>query len=83
LDSSEIPAAPVLLAEVEGELRAALSLSDGAIVADPFHPTAGLVLLLERWAQMVLGGRSRRLRRLRRILTGRVRRQREAAGTGR
>jgi hypothetical protein len=46
LDSAPIPAAPILIAEVDGELRAALSLSDGAAIADPFFPTLHLVELL-------------------------------------
>jgi hypothetical protein len=46
LDSSEVPARPALVAEVGGELRAAVSLSDKAIIADPFQPTAPLVQLL-------------------------------------
>jgi hypothetical protein len=46
LDSASAPAQPVLLAEVDGELRAALSLSDGAVVADPFYATLALVELL-------------------------------------
>jgi hypothetical protein len=55
LDSSEPPRAPVLLAEVDGRLRAALSLADGAVVADPFHPTAALTdLLSARAAQLAL-----------------------------
>jgi hypothetical protein len=51
LDSSEAPAAPVLLVEVDGELRAALSLKDGAVVADPFHPTAALAVLLRAYSR--------------------------------
>jgi len=47
LDSSAVPAAPILVAEVNGALRAALSMGDGAFVADPFTPTAELVTLLE------------------------------------
>ncbi len=50
LDSAVAPAAPVLLAEVDGELRAALSLSDRSVVADPFFPTVGLVELLRTHA---------------------------------
>jgi hypothetical protein len=46
LDSSEPPAQPVLVAEVGGELRAALSLSDGGFIADPFHPSTALIELL-------------------------------------
>ena len=47
LDSAPAPPAPVLVADVGGELRAALSLSDGSVVADPFAATADLVVLLE------------------------------------
>ena len=36
----------MLLAEIDGELRAALSLSDGSAIADPFFPTADVVELL-------------------------------------
>jgi len=39
LDSARVPGAPVLLAEVGGRLRAAISIADGDVVADPFHPT--------------------------------------------
>jgi hypothetical protein len=46
LDSAGLPADPVLVAEEEGEVRAALSLADGAFVADPFHPTEHLAVLL-------------------------------------
>jgi hypothetical protein len=46
LDSKKIADGPALLAEVDGEARAALSLADGRIVADPFHPTADLATLL-------------------------------------
>lgn len=55
LDSSRPPRGVVLLAEVGDELWAAVSLDDGHAVADPFRPTAGL--LLEMLA------RSRQLRR--------------------
>ena len=47
LDTAPLPEAPLLVAEVGGDLRAALSLSDGHVIADPFYPTAGLVVLLE------------------------------------
>ena len=46
LDSAVAPAAPVLVAEVDGELWAAHSLVTQQIVADPFRPTAQLVALL-------------------------------------
>jgi hypothetical protein len=47
LDSAPVPTNPLLLAEVDGELRAAVSLRDGRAIADPFEYTAGLVALLE------------------------------------
>jgi hypothetical protein len=46
LDSASVPPGPVLLAETGGRLLAALSLSDGASVADPFEPTARVLELL-------------------------------------
>ena len=46
LDSGRAPAHPVLLAEADGGVVAALSLLDGASVADPFRPTADVVDLL-------------------------------------
>jgi hypothetical protein len=53
LDSSDPPAQPALVAEVEGELRAALSLRDAHVIADPFHRTRALVdLLLARAGQL-------------------------------
>jgi hypothetical protein len=51
LDSAACPpAAPLLLAEVDGELKAALSLADGSSIGDPFTRTAELVELLRRAA---------------------------------
>ena len=70
LDCARVPAAPVLLAEVGGQLRAALSLKDGAAIADPFHRTASLVALLTARAEHLhlapAGGRGlfARVRRL-------------------
>lgn len=51
VDSSAPPAQPVLLAEVDGQLRAALALTNGAVVANPFHPTADLIELLRARAR--------------------------------
>ena len=66
LDSSTPPAQPVLLAEVDGQLRAALALTDGTLVADPFHPTGDLIDLLRARARQLDATpwikRSRRLR---------------------
>jgi hypothetical protein len=68
LDSAEIPVDPVLIAEVDGDVRAALSLSDGRVIANPFHRTMELVALLHaRAAQLTgtdeQGGWRRRVRR--------------------
>jgi hypothetical protein len=69
-DSSAVPPGPLLLAEVGGELWAAVSLSDHrAAIADPFRPTAELVLMLHERARRLAGveppreaaGRERRL----------------------
>jgi len=47
------PEGPSLLAEVNGEPWAALSLKDGQLLADPFHPTTELgSLLVLRLAQL-------------------------------
>ena len=66
LDSAdEEPAGRVLLAEVDGELRAALSLEDGSAIADPFHPTLHILELLRTHASGIgrrTGGRRRLLR---------------------
>jgi hypothetical protein len=68
LDSAPVtPPAPLLVAEVEGELQAALSLSDGTTIADPFYPSAELVALLRAHADQAgardLSPRGRRRRR--------------------
>jgi hypothetical protein len=55
LDSVHSPRGPFLLAEVGDELRAALSLSDGKMLADPFHPTERLVELLTKRAADLSG----------------------------
>jgi hypothetical protein len=57
LDSSAPPAQPVLLAEVDGQLLAALALSDGSVVADPFHRTADVIDLLRARAHQLDGRR--------------------------
>jgi hypothetical protein len=37
---------PALVAEIGGDVRAAVSLADGHVIADPSHPTGGLGDLL-------------------------------------
>ncbi len=46
LDSAPVPTGEVVLAEVDGELRAAVAVADGRVVADPFARTAELTELL-------------------------------------
>jgi hypothetical protein len=46
LDSRRLADGDLLVAEVDGELRAALPLAGGSPIADPFRPTAPLVSLL-------------------------------------
>ncbi|MGH2891607.1 MAG: hypothetical protein ACRDNJ_18495, partial [Solirubrobacteraceae bacterium] len=62
LDSAPVPPAPLLVAEVDGELRAVLSLRDGSAVADPFHPTAELITLLRAHVELGAAPRRRRTR---------------------
>jgi hypothetical protein len=57
LDSAPMPLGPVLLAEIDGEPRAAIALRDNRVVADPFHRTAELVGLLRMQAENVAGER--------------------------
>jgi hypothetical protein len=57
-NGSPEPHAPVLVAEAEGKLLAARSLSDGRSIADPFQHTAHLSELLELRAAHLRGARS-------------------------
>ena len=47
LDSAPEPQGPMLVAERDGVLVAALPMRGGRAIADPFEPTAGIVGLLE------------------------------------
>jgi hypothetical protein len=64
LDGAEPPHGRVLVAEVKGEIHAALPLDTRQAFADPFRHTSDLVALLEARAQQVVGerGSHRRLR---------------------
>ena len=46
LDDRRPPHGPALLAYVGGELRAAVGILDGQVVADPFRLTADIVEML-------------------------------------
>ncbi len=65
LDSTRPLAGAALIALADGEPRAALSLADGRVVADPFSPTQDLVDLLRIRARPATPDRARRLGRLR------------------
>jgi hypothetical protein len=85
LDSARVPAAPILVAEADGALRAALSLHDGALIADPFHRTAPLAALLTTRAEQLIrepSGRRRWLARVR-LATEWARRRSAAAEANR
>ncbi|MCW3017429.1 MAG: hypothetical protein JWO02_4521 [Solirubrobacterales bacterium] len=62
LDSATVPVGPLLLGIIDGEVSAAVSLTTGAVVADPFKPTANVVeLLVLRAARLRDAGRSQGL----------------------
>jgi alkylhydroperoxidase family enzyme len=51
LDSVRLPPGPLLLAEVDDELRAAISLTDGTVISDPFHLNTEVVARLRGRAE--------------------------------
>lgn len=53
LDSARTPSGRVLIAEVDGTLRAALPLDGGAPIASPFRRSADLVALLRMRAEQM------------------------------
>src|SRR3954468_6193043 len=59
LDSHSVPAGPHLIAELDGRPVAALSRTDGSVVADPFSRTGTIVALLRRRAEQLTGVRER------------------------
>jgi hypothetical protein len=60
-DSARAPhASEMLLAEVDGDLRAAVPLHGGEAIADPFHPTSELVRILQARARQLAEADSRR-----------------------
>ena len=60
LDEARVPSGRVLIAEVAGEPWAAMSLTDGHVVADPFRRSAAAVELLRARAAHVRPARARR-----------------------
>ena len=55
-DTGQPPAWPILVAEVGADIRAAISLTDGEVVADPFHRTSELVEMLRIRARSAVQG---------------------------
>jgi hypothetical protein len=53
LDDKRMPAGPFLVAVVSGEISAAVSLSSGSVVADPFRLTGDAVAMLRLRAAQV------------------------------
>jgi hypothetical protein len=76
LDSATVPAGELLVAELDGALVAARSLSTGDVIADPFSRSADVVALLDVHAAAT-SVRPRRRRRSR----GLARRPKVAAHT--
>jgi hypothetical protein len=56
LEHRGVPRGSLLVAEVRGELHAAVGLGDGNVIADPFRPTADLVSLLRLRAGQLADG---------------------------
>jgi len=65
LDGARLPEGELLVAEADGEIRAALRISDSAYVADPFFPSRELVGLLNVRAKRIRRGSISRLERAR------------------
>ena len=67
LDSARPLSGPVIVAESDGRIDAALSLEDGRAVADPLRPTAGLVEVLRARGARLHGSPVRGRTRMRRL----------------
>jgi hypothetical protein len=66
-DSRIVPEGEILIAIDQGEIRAAISLRSGEVIADPFHRTEELVRMLAMRRAEMLGAIQRRRRGLRRL----------------
>ena len=71
-DSAVIPGGPLLVAEIGGEIVAALPIGGGRAIADPFRRTADAVELLHSRARQVAGLRPRAPRLLARTPVARL-----------
>jgi hypothetical protein len=72
LDSQRPPSAPVLLAEIDDQIVAAMALETGAVVANPFRHTERAVELLRVRAEQLTSARRRVRGSLRRLRIGRA-----------
>jgi len=61
-DSAVVPEGPLVIGEVDGEIRAAVSISTGATIADPFSHSRDIVGLVHTRADQLRRGRRRRAR---------------------
>lgn len=68
LDSAAALEGELLVASIDGEIQAALSVADGRTIADPFRRTTGLLALLRLHAQDAAPAARTRLGRRRRRL---------------
>ena len=59
LDSRDLAAGPHLLAELDGRAVAALSRTNGSVVADPFAYTDTIVAMLRHRGEQLAGVRER------------------------
>jgi hypothetical protein len=53
LDEAPVPPAPLLVAFVGAELWVAMSLSTGAVIADPFRPSSDVAALVRERARQL------------------------------
>jgi hypothetical protein len=72
LDGARRPAGELLLAEVGGEVLAAVPVEGGRAIADPFRPTADLVAHLQARTRVQRARQPRARRRLRLHLRPRI-----------
>lgn len=63
LDSALLPTGPMVVGEVDGEVRAAYSVDERRAIANPFKRTAELVTLVELHVRQANRARKRRRRR--------------------
>jgi hypothetical protein len=68
IDSSSAPTGDVVLAEVDGEIWAAVEIETGFAIADPFRPSGELVELLRFHAEGAATEHRAERRRLPRLL---------------